>query len=250
MSYSPCLEECCLCLVLSKSQKHLLLLYFASHLKLTQFFHELKMKGFAVQTLFYFFMFIKCIAGCFVELIVIFQKWLYDDSLFMYRICLSNSHHLSRDFLQQLIKNCVVERSWQGWVCLVSVLLLLLVAIVRLEMVSWLLVVLKIAANFTLFRYTNYESQKAHELSENPQASLLFYWDGLNRQVFQASLLSLSLLGEGVFWGFAKQKDGGRNFIYIIFIVVCCMWAYIIYWSSRQLWWVFYMWDWTKSVIS
>jgi hypothetical protein len=43
-------------------------------------------------------------------------------------------------------------------------------------------------------------------------------------------------LGEGVFWGFAKQKDGGRNFIYIIFIVVCCMWAYIIYWSSRQLW--------------
>ncbi|XP_062078057.1 pyridoxine/pyridoxamine 5'-phosphate oxidase 1, chloroplastic isoform X2 [Humulus lupulus] len=31
--------------------------------------------------------------------------------------------------------------------------------------------------------YTNYESQKAHELSENPHASLLFYWDGLNRQV-------------------------------------------------------------------
>ena len=38
--------------------------------------------------------------------------------------------------------------------------------------------------NCTLFRYTNYESQKARELSENPQASLLFYWDGLNRQVF------------------------------------------------------------------
>ncbi|CAI0447945.1 unnamed protein product [Linum tenue] len=31
--------------------------------------------------------------------------------------------------------------------------------------------------------YTNYESQKAHQLSENPRASLLFYWDGLNRQV-------------------------------------------------------------------
>ncbi|XP_048439088.1 pyridoxine/pyridoxamine 5'-phosphate oxidase 1, chloroplastic isoform X2 [Pyrus x bretschneideri] len=31
--------------------------------------------------------------------------------------------------------------------------------------------------------YTNYESRKAHELSENPRASLLFYWDGLNRQV-------------------------------------------------------------------
>ncbi|KAA8528334.1 hypothetical protein F0562_035689 [Nyssa sinensis] len=31
--------------------------------------------------------------------------------------------------------------------------------------------------------YTNYESRKAHEISENPHASLLFYWDGLNHQV-------------------------------------------------------------------
>ncbi|XP_021283999.1 pyridoxine/pyridoxamine 5'-phosphate oxidase 1, chloroplastic isoform X2 [Herrania umbratica] len=31
--------------------------------------------------------------------------------------------------------------------------------------------------------YTNYESRKARELSENSHASLLFYWDGLNRQV-------------------------------------------------------------------
>ncbi|CAI9753908.1 unnamed protein product [Fraxinus pennsylvanica] len=31
--------------------------------------------------------------------------------------------------------------------------------------------------------YTNYESQKAHQISENPSAALLFYWDGLNRQV-------------------------------------------------------------------
>ncbi|KAJ7965776.1 NAD(P)H-hydrate epimerase [Quillaja saponaria] len=31
--------------------------------------------------------------------------------------------------------------------------------------------------------YTNYESRKANELSENPHASLLFYWEGLNRQV-------------------------------------------------------------------
>ncbi|RVW56064.1 Pyridoxine/pyridoxamine 5'-phosphate oxidase 1, chloroplastic [Vitis vinifera] len=31
--------------------------------------------------------------------------------------------------------------------------------------------------------YTNYGSRKAHEISENPHASLLFYWDGLNRQV-------------------------------------------------------------------
>ena len=32
-------------------------------------------------------------------------------------------------------------------------------------------------------RYTNYGSQKAHDLAENPRASLLFFWDGLNRQV-------------------------------------------------------------------
>ncbi|EEF48587.1 pyridoxine/pyridoxamine 5'-phosphate oxidase 1, chloroplastic isoform X2 [Ricinus communis] len=31
--------------------------------------------------------------------------------------------------------------------------------------------------------YTNYESQKGRELFENPRAALLFYWDGLNRQV-------------------------------------------------------------------
>ncbi|KAL5558550.1 hypothetical protein UlMin_034761 [Ulmus minor] len=31
--------------------------------------------------------------------------------------------------------------------------------------------------------FTNYESRKAQELSENPRAALLFYWDGLNRQV-------------------------------------------------------------------
>ncbi|CAA2997793.1 pyridoxine pyridoxamine 5 -phosphate oxidase 1, chloroplastic-like [Olea europaea subsp. europaea] len=31
--------------------------------------------------------------------------------------------------------------------------------------------------------YTNYESQKAQQISENPSAALLFYWDGLNRQV-------------------------------------------------------------------
>lgn len=38
------------------------------------------------------------------------------------------------------------------------------------------------------FRYTNYESRKAHDLSENPWASLLFYWDSLNRQVMHGNL--------------------------------------------------------------
>lgn len=31
--------------------------------------------------------------------------------------------------------------------------------------------------------YTNYESRKAHEILENPYASLLFFWEGLHRQV-------------------------------------------------------------------
>lgn len=31
--------------------------------------------------------------------------------------------------------------------------------------------------------YTNYESRKAHEILENPHASLLFFWEALHRQV-------------------------------------------------------------------
>jgi pyridoxamine 5'-phosphate oxidase len=31
--------------------------------------------------------------------------------------------------------------------------------------------------------YTNYSSQKAHDLAENPRASLLFFWPALERQV-------------------------------------------------------------------
>jgi NAD(P)H-hydrate epimerase len=31
--------------------------------------------------------------------------------------------------------------------------------------------------------YTNYESRKAHEIHENPYASLLFFWEALHRQV-------------------------------------------------------------------
>lgn len=34
-----------------------------------------------------------------------------------------------------------------------------------------------------LLRFTNYESKKGCELSENPCAALLFYWESLNRQV-------------------------------------------------------------------
>ncbi|KAL2340003.1 hypothetical protein Fmac_007943 [Flemingia macrophylla] len=45
------------------------------------------------------------------------------------------------------------------------------------------MVLLKGLENDGFVWYTNYESRKGHELSENPRAALLFYWDGLNRQV-------------------------------------------------------------------
>jgi len=31
--------------------------------------------------------------------------------------------------------------------------------------------------------YTNYESRKGHEIAENPEAQLLFFWDDLERQI-------------------------------------------------------------------
>ncbi|XVE95223.1 hypothetical protein REPUB_Repub02eG0077600 [Reevesia pubescens] len=45
------------------------------------------------------------------------------------------------------------------------------------------MVLLKRVDKDGFFWYTNYESRKAHHLSENPHASLIFYWDMLNRQV-------------------------------------------------------------------
>ncbi len=44
-------------------------------------------------------------------------------------------------------------------------------------------VLLKKIDNRGFVFFTNYESQKGRELSENPNASLLFYWDKLERQV-------------------------------------------------------------------
>jgi pyridoxamine 5'-phosphate oxidase len=41
--------------------------------------------------------------------------------------------------------------------------------------------------------FTNYESRKGHELAENPNAALLFYWEVLERQVrFEGKIEMLS----------------------------------------------------------
>lgn len=45
------------------------------------------------------------------------------------------------------------------------------------------IVLLKSFSDKGLIFYTNYHSRKGHELSENNQASVLFYWDIMERQV-------------------------------------------------------------------
>jgi pyridoxamine 5'-phosphate oxidase len=45
------------------------------------------------------------------------------------------------------------------------------------------MVLLKQADGDGLVFFTHYPSRKGHELEENPQAALLFYWDPLGRQV-------------------------------------------------------------------
>ncbi|XP_039784551.1 pyridoxine/pyridoxamine 5'-phosphate oxidase 1, chloroplastic-like isoform X1 [Panicum virgatum] len=45
------------------------------------------------------------------------------------------------------------------------------------------MVLLKGVDKQTFVWYTNYGSRKAHDLSENPNAALLFYWNEMNRQV-------------------------------------------------------------------
>jgi pyridoxamine 5'-phosphate oxidase len=45
------------------------------------------------------------------------------------------------------------------------------------------IVYLKELKNNQFVFYTNYKSQKGKELSDNPKASLLFFWPGLQRQV-------------------------------------------------------------------
>ncbi|KAL9273043.1 Pyridoxine/pyridoxamine 5'-phosphate oxidase 1, chloroplastic-like protein [Drosera capensis] len=63
--------------------------------------------------------------------------------------------------------------------------------------------------------YTNYESKKASQLSENPRASLLFYWNDLNRQTWPWAVClsdacpgfrSISLIPKPKYWGGYRLK--------------------------------------------
>ncbi len=60
---------------------------------------------------------------------------------------------------------------------------------------------------FTVF--TNYESRKGHELTENPRAALLFYWPGPGRQVrVEGSVAKISEAESDAY--FATRPRGGR----------------------------------------
>lgn len=57
--------------------------------------------------------------------------------------------------------------------------------------------------------YTNYGSRKAHELSANPQAALLFPWLGLNRQVVIQGPVEKVSTGESLRY-FASRPRGSQ----------------------------------------
>ena len=55
------------------------------------------------------------------------------------------------------------------------------------------------AGGFTFF--TNYESRKAAELSENPQAALAFYWPSIDRQVrVEGAVTRLAAADNDAYW--------------------------------------------------
>jgi pyridoxamine 5'-phosphate oxidase len=57
--------------------------------------------------------------------------------------------------------------------------------------------------------YTNYESRKASELSENPQAALVFYWHALDRQVrIEGAITRLAAPANDAYW--ATRSVGSR----------------------------------------
>jgi pyridoxamine 5'-phosphate oxidase len=57
--------------------------------------------------------------------------------------------------------------------------------------------------------FTNYDSRKARELSENPQAALVFHWTGLERQVTIAGQVSLLSAEESEIY-FASRPRASR----------------------------------------
>lgn len=63
------------------------------------------------------------------------------------------------------------------------------------------------SGGFTFF--TNYESRKAYELSENPQAALAFYWPALERQVrIEGAVTRLAAADNDAYW--ATRSLGSR----------------------------------------
>jgi pyridoxamine 5'-phosphate oxidase len=59
------------------------------------------------------------------------------------------------------------------------------------------------------FFFTNYDSRKGHELTENPQAALVFYWPDLERQVCVAGEASKLPLAESEEY-FRSRPRGAR----------------------------------------
>ena len=57
--------------------------------------------------------------------------------------------------------------------------------------------------------FTNYESRKGHELAENPSASLVFYWQELERQVCVSGMISKLPAAESEVY-FKSRPRGSR----------------------------------------
>ena len=57
--------------------------------------------------------------------------------------------------------------------------------------------------------FTNYDSRKGHELTENPQAALVFYWSDLERQVCVAG--NITKLPEAESEAYFKSRPRGSR---------------------------------------
>lgn len=79
------------------------------------------------------------------------------------------------ELLNQWLQEALRKGFYEPWAMVLSTSL-------RDEVFSRMVLLKKIQKE-TLFFYSNYESQKALQISQNPRAALNFYWDQLGRQV-------------------------------------------------------------------